>query len=133
MKKGRITYAILFVALLFIEICIALFVHDRFVRPYIGDALVTVLLCCLWRVAVPKGVPALPVYVFIFAALVELAQYVDVVALLGWENNAFLSTVIGRTLSWPDLLCYGAGCLVFWFVEKAVKAALQKSDQGGTR
>ena len=89
MKKGRITYAILFVALLFIEICIALFVHDRFVRPYIGDALVTVLLCCLWRVAVPKSVPALPVYVFIFAALVELAQYVDVVALLGWEIMPF--------------------------------------------
>ena len=119
MKKRRITYVILFGALLFIEICIALFVHDRFVRPYIGDALVTVLLCCLCRIAVPQGTPALPVCVFAFAVMVELAQYVDVVALLGWEKNAFLSTVIGRTFSWPDILCYGAGCLSFWAAEKA--------------
>ena len=130
MKKRRITYVILFGALLFIEICIALFVHDRFVRPYIWDALVTVLLCCLWRVAVPRGVPALPVYVFIFAALVELAQYVDVVALLGWEKNAFLSTVIGRTFSWPDILCYGAGCLSFWAAEKA--AAFWRKQHPGS-
>lgn len=39
--------------LLLIEIGIALFVHDRFVRPYGGDILVTVLLCCLWRGFMP--------------------------------------------------------------------------------
>ena len=133
MKKARSIYAAGFCVLFLIELWIALFVHDRIVRPYVGDALVTVLLCCLCRLAVPKGVPALPACVFVFAALVEMAQYVDIVALLGWEDNAFLSTVVGRTFSWADLLCYAAGCLVFWFVEKAVKAALQKSDQGGTR
>ena len=130
MKKRRITYVILFGALLFIEICIALFVHDRFVRPYIGDALVTVLLCCLCRIAVPQGAPALPVCVFAFAVMVETAQCVDVVALLGWENNAFLSTVIGRTFSWTDILCYGAGCLSFWAAEKA--AAFWRKQHPGS-
>ena len=117
MKKRRIIYALIFLAILLVEIGIALFVRDDFVRPYIGDALVTVLLCCLCRVALPEGVPALPLYVFVFAALVEIAQYVDVVKLLGWENNAFRSTIIGRTFSWADILCYGAGCLVFWIAE----------------
>ena len=131
MKKVRGIYAAGFCVLFLVELCIALFVHDRFIRPYVGDMLVTVLLCCLCRIAVPKGVSALPVYVFTFAALVEAAQYVDVVALLGWEDNAFLSTVVGTTFSWADILCYALGCLVFWFMEKAVKAALQKSDQGG--
>lgn len=120
MRKRRILYAIIFITLLCVELCIALFVRDDFVRPYIGDVLVTVLLCCLCRIAVPKGVPALPAYVFLFAALVEAAQYIDVVKLLGWEDNAILSTLIGRTFSWADILCYGVGCVAFWAAEKRV-------------
>ena len=120
MRKRRILYAIIFITLLCVELCIALFVRDDFVRPYIGDVLVTVLLCCLCRIAVPNGVPALPVYVFLFAALVEAAQYIDVVKLLGWEDNAILSTLIGRTFSWADILCYGVGCVAFWAAEKRV-------------
>ena len=120
MRKRRILYAIIFITLLCVELCIALFVHDDFVRPYIGDVLVTVLLCCLCRIAVPKGVPALPAYVFLFAALVEAAQYIDVVKLLGWEDNAILSTLIGRTFSWAEILCYGVGCAAFWAAEKRV-------------
>ena len=118
MKKRRLMYVLMLIVLLGVEVGIALFVHDDFVRPYIGDVLVTVLLCCLCRVALPEGVPALPLCVFVFAALVEAAQYVDIVKLLGWENNAFLSTIIGRTFSWADILCYGVGCLVFWMIER---------------
>ena len=128
MKKLRIAYALIFGILLCVEVCIALFVHDDFVRPYVGDVLVTVLLCCLCRVVVPKGVPALPVCVFAFAALVETAQAIDVVKLLGWESNAFLSTVIGRTFSWADILCYGVGCLLFWLAERVV-ASLENDNQ----
>ena len=126
MKKARAIYAAMFCVLFLIEVCIALFVHDDFLRPYVGDALVTILLCCLCRTVIPKGLPALPVYVFVFAALVEAAQYVDVVKLLGLEDNAVISTIVGRTFSWADLICYAVGCLVFWLVEKAVCTALQK-------
>ena len=116
----------MFALLLSVEICIALFVRDDFVRPYVGDALVTGLLCCLCSVVVPKGVPALPIYVFVFAALVEAAQYVDVVKWLGWENNAILSLLIGRTFSWADILCYGVGCIGFWVVAKGVISGLKR-------
>ena len=126
MKKARAIYAAMFCVLFLIEVCIALFVHDDFLRPYVGDALVTILLCCLCRTVIPKGLPALPVYVFVFAALVEAAQYVDVVKLLGLEDNAVISTIVGRTFSWADLICYAGGCLVFWLVERAVCAAWKK-------
>ncbi len=126
MKKARTIYASAFCALFLIELCIALFVHDNFLRPYMGDALVTILLCCLCRIVVPDGTPALPLYVFAFAALVEAAQYVDVVKLLGLEDNAVISTIVGRTFSWADLICYAAGCLAFWSVETAVCAVLRK-------
>ena len=91
--------------------------HDNFVRPYIGDVLVTILLCCLCRTAVPKGITLLPIYVFIFATLVEVAQYFDIVKILGVEGNPLLSTIIGTSFSFIDILCYGVGCLIFWIAE----------------
>ena len=43
--KKRLPYLLAFILLLLLEIIIAVFVHDRFIRPYVGDVLVTVLLC----------------------------------------------------------------------------------------
>lgn len=120
-KKLRIIYAIILVILFITEVLIALFVHDDFIRPYVGDVLVTILICCFCRIIIPKGVPALPIYVFVFATLVEIAQYFDIVKLLGLENNLLVSTVMGRTFSFVDLVCYGVGCLFFIVIEKTVK------------
>lgn len=116
--KLRITYAVSFVLLLFIEISIALWVRDDFVRPYMGDVLVTVLLCCLVRILFVRKPRLLPVYVFIFSVLSEAAQYFDAVAWLGLADNRLLSTMMGRTFSWADLICYAVGCLLFFVFEK---------------
>ena len=120
MKKTRTVYALFFFILLITEICIALFVNDSFIRPYIGDALVTVLICCFLRVIVPEGVRALPLYTFLFAVIVETAQYFDIVRLLGLEGNTFISTVIGRTFSFTDIICYCVGCITFYLAEKII-------------
>ena len=121
MKNRRWPYVVATIALLLMEIYIGLFVRDRFVRPYVGDVLVTALLCCLWRAIKPTGVRLLPLYVMAFATVVEVAQYFDVVALVGLEYNAFISTIVGRSYSYKDLICYAVGCGLFWAIEWAVK------------
>ena len=45
----RFSYFLIFCSLMAVEVCIALFVHDSFIRPYVGDMLVTLLLCCMAR------------------------------------------------------------------------------------
>ena len=122
MKKARIVYGIAAAVLLLTEIGIALFVHDRFVRPYVGDVLVTILLCCLCRTAVPEKPSALPLYVFLFAVVVEVLQYFQLVKWLGLEQNVLICTIVGTSFSFIDLVCYGVGCLIFWAAEKALKA-----------
>lgn len=118
MKSKRSIYLLAFCGLLATEIVIALFVNDAFVRPYVGDMLVTLLLCCLCRVIIPDKVRLLPVYVFIFAAGVEIGQYFDLVALLGLEDNRILSIALGRTFSWLDLGCYAVGCAAAYFLDR---------------
>ena len=120
MKNKRFAYSAIFLLLLAVEVCIALFVNDSLVRPYVGDMLVTLLLCCLCRVIVPCKVRLLPVYVFIFAACVEIGQYFDLVALLGLADNRIISIALGRTYSWMDLVCYAAGCMAAFLLDQLI-------------
>ena len=120
MKNRRILYLLIFCGLLAVEVGIALFVNDAFVRPYVGDMLVTLLLCCLCRVIIPDKIRMLPVYVFVFAACVEIGQYFDVVALLGLADNRILSIALGRTFSWMDIVCYAVGCVAAFLLDQII-------------
>lgn len=119
--KKRLVYLGLTFVLLAVEVLIALFVHDNFVRPYIGDVLVTVLICAFLRIFIPKGVKPLPLYVFIFALGVEVLQYFRIVELLGFSDNRFLSILIGSVFDVKDVVCYGVGCVLFFFGEIIIK------------
>ena len=118
--KKRIYYMILTVVLLVVEGLIALFVHDRFVRPYVGDVLVVVVICAFLRIWIPDSIWLLPLYVFLFATGVEILQYFDLVELLGVEDNVFLRTLIGTSFDGKDILCYAAGCVLVWVAERKV-------------
>ena len=120
MKNRRIIYAICFITLFLTEVYIALYVHDDFIRPYIGDVLVTALICCFCRILFPKGVKLLPLYVLIFSFLVETAQYFSLITILGLQNNTLACVIIGTSFSHIDLICYAVGILLFWATESAL-------------
>ena len=109
-------YAAAAVLLLFAEIWIALYVRDDFLRPFGGDILVTLLLCCLLRAVIAGRIPYLPLWVFLFAAAVECAQGLGITALIpeGWT---VVRIAVGSSFSFWDLVCYAVGCLLFWGAE----------------
>ena len=109
----RMGYGLAALLLFVIEVLIALFVRDRFIRPYGGDILVTLLICCVIRVILPRGY-RLPMGggVLAFAILVEIGQYFGLVYLLGLGHIEFFRILIGTGFSWWDMLCYAAGCVL---------------------
>ena len=123
LKRVRIAYLLVFLGLLLVEICIALFVHDDFIRPYVGDVLVTVLLCCLSRAVFPKLHPALPVFGVSLAA--ELWQWLGLTKRLGLEGTV-LGVILGTTADWKDIMCYGMGCILFSTAEYLLKCASKR-------
>ena len=121
--KKRGLYLLATFLLIGIEVCIALFVDDNFVRPYIGDVLVVIPIYTLIRVFVPEKLKLLPLYIFMFATVVEVLQYVQIVNILGLENNTFMRVLIGSVFDIKDILCYGIGCMVlgvfeYWKTQK---------------
>lgn len=112
--------------ILLVEVFIALFVHDKFVRPYVGDMLVVVLIYFAVRIVIPQGCRFLPLYVFLFAFLVEVLQYFHLVEVLGVENNRFLRTILGATFDVKDIICYAVGGLVVMLYEYIEKYRWRK-------
>ena len=112
MRSRRVTYFIVTIVLLIIEVLIAVFVHDNFIRPYVGDVLVVAVIYTFVRIFLPDKVKLLPLYIFLFGTFVELMQYINVVKLLGLQDNKFFSVLIGTTFDIKDIICYGVGCLL---------------------
>jgi len=104
--KINVKYLIAFFALLIIELIIGFFINDAYIRPYIGDVLVVILMYTFIRGIVKKQIKFLPVYLFLFAAIVEFAQYYRLVYLLNLQDNKVISTIIGTSFDLKDILCY---------------------------
>lgn len=121
-RKQRIKYLIASAVLVLIEVLIAIYVHDTFIRPYIGDMLVVIVLYCVARVMILDKCKLLPLWIFVFAVCVEGLQYFNILQVLGVEDNTFLRILLGATFDWKDIACYGMGCLLLgiyeWFIRR---------------
>lgn len=112
MNTKKITYLFTTISFILIEVFIALFVRDNFIRPYVGDMLVVVVIYTFLKIFFTEKSRILPLYVFLFAAAVELLQGIRIVELLGLQNNRFFSVLIGTTFDAKDIICYGIGCIL---------------------
>jgi hypothetical protein len=103
------------------EVFIALFVNDDFVRPYLGDVLVVILLYCFARSFLKIGIKEALLSVLIFAFTIEFFQNCGIVKYLGLEDNRMARVVISTSFSWLDMLCYTAGGGIVFFAERLRK------------
>lgn len=117
-RKKQLGYLMATLVLLGIEVCIALFVRDAVVRPYVGDMLVVVVIYTFVRIFVPEKIRLLPLHVFLFAVLVEGLQAVNIVELLGLSAYPFFSILIGATFDVKDIICYAVGCILLGGYER---------------
>ncbi|SHF51990.1 ribosomal maturation YjgA family protein [Flavisolibacter ginsengisoli] len=104
-------YLILTIILFLIEVLIAVFVRDAFVRPYVGDYLVVILIYCAVRTVLKASVWKVAVGVLLFSFLIETLQYFHIVNRLGLENNVVARSVIGIGFEWMDFVAYTLGIL----------------------
>lgn len=103
------------------EVFIGLYVHDNFIRPYIGDVLVVVVMYCFFRIVILDKVKRLPLYTFLIAVFVEVSQYLQLIKILRLEENKFARVILGSTFDMKDIICYGIGTIFIILYEKLIK------------
>lgn len=112
-------YLVLALLIFVVEVYIAVAVHDRFVRPHLGDALVVVLLYCLLAGLVPWSRPRLAAGVVLFAFVIECLQGLRVLDHLGLASHKLLRVVFGTDFDPYDLLAYVIAGVAVVAVEQA--------------
>jgi hypothetical protein len=117
MPAYRTQYLLLAILLLLLEIIIGAHVHDRFIRSYAGDFLVTIFLYCLVQSAVRQPVAPVLTAVLCFSYFIEISQHFRLVAQLGLADSHLARLVLGSAFSWVDMLAYSLGALLVLAVE----------------
>ncbi len=133
-RNTKTSYLIGFLSLLIIEILIANYINDDFIRPYLGDFLVVILIYCFLmfvsNVTVIKGL----LIVLIFSFTIEFIQLIDIVSVLGYQPPKLVMIILGSSFSLWDLLAYTLGVLFAGSLEflisanKKLKARSMNSD-----
>ncbi len=125
--KFNKTYFILTVTLFIVEVLIARFVHDRIVRPYIGDVLVVILIYCFVKSFLNTPVLPTAIAALLFAYFVEALQYLNIVNKLHLQRSFLARTIIGTSFEWTDMAAYTCGIMIVLYLEYLLKRNSIKS------
>lgn len=121
------TYFALTILIFLIELGIALFIRDQFIRPFVGDLLVVVLLYCFFKTFLNHSPLKVGIGVLLFAYTIEILQYFNFVEALGLQSNRILAVALGSTFDVWDLVVYTIGVGLVLGIES--KTADEKKDR----
>ena len=116
MKIGfSLKYFCAFLVLFASIVAIAVWVPGGFIRNHFGDILIVIFIYCFIRIFIRNRLKLLPLYIFLFATLVEIGQYFNLVYILGLEHSQLAQIAIGVTFDPYDILMYFIGCVFVYF------------------
>ncbi|MGG5209288.1 DUF2809 domain-containing protein [Chryseobacterium sp. MIQD13] len=126
--KFSLTYFLITIFIFLVEVLIATKLADIFfVRAYLGDVIVVMLLFTFIKSFVKMNDEKLILGILVFSCIVEFAQYFTVAEKLGFRPGSLIYIVIGNSFSWIDILCYAAGCLLLFIWVKLNNARAQQT------
>ena len=111
MKNINKTYLAISILLLVVEIAIAIFVNDQFIRPIFGDYLASILLFYMIATFVKLSENKIAIITLTISYIIEVLQYIHVLELLNLDKIKILNIVLGNSFSWTDMLAYTLGIL----------------------
>lgn len=117
-------YLLSSIVLFTIEVLIAFNDYSHFIRSYVGDMLVTLLLYCLIRAFLDIRDRRLPWLVFAFAVIIELSQLAGLAEVLGGKPGSVLWVVLGNTFDVKDIVSYFVGCVIAAIILEAERALI---------
>lgn len=106
------------VILFITEVLIAIYLKHGFIRAYVGDVLVVILIYCFIKAFFRLPVLPVAIGVLLFAFTIETLQYFNIVDKIGLSHSRLAVIVIGNSFSWGDMLTYIIGIVIVLLAEK---------------
>lgn len=106
MFQFNLRYFLIFISIFIVEVIIALFIRDNFIRPYFGDYLVIFLVYYFLLSFINADKNKIALGVLQFAFIVETIQAYNILKYFNLEKYKVLRIVAGNTFSFEDLIIY---------------------------
>jgi hypothetical protein len=107
-----------FAIILGIEVIIAVFFRDPWIRQWLGDVLVVMGVAYFIDAFVALPMCKIAIGTLIFAYGIEVLQFFKVIDRLGWQNSQLAHLTIGSTFDWKDLFAYTLGAAILMFIHR---------------
>ncbi len=104
-------YLLFTITLFILEILIAIFVHDRFIRPFFGDFLVVIFMFYFFKSFTKLSDWNIAWISLSISYLVEIFQYFHILRFLGFSHNKIAIIIAGNSFAWEDMVAYTLGIL----------------------
>jgi hypothetical protein len=111
MKDIKLKYLIVSCVILIIEITIALFLNDEFIRPIFGDYLASILVFYLLATFLKTYLNKIAILSLLISYTIEFLQYLHILELLHLDKIKILNILLGNSFSWTDMLAYTLGIM----------------------
>ncbi|MCB0383708.1 MAG: DUF2809 domain-containing protein [Psychroserpens sp.] len=115
--KFNTSFFISSVLLLLIEICIAVFLTEGFIRHTFGDFLVVILVYCGIRTVIEANPIHIAIGVLVFAFTIEVLQLFNLLDLLHLRQNKIATIILGSTFHISDLIAYSFGTITIFAID----------------
>ena len=117
---------IIFLVLFCIEVTIAIYIKQGFIRVVFGDFLVVIMLYYFIKSFINHKPIYIAVIVLFIAYLVEFLQFIDILNIVNYKNNYLVNIILGTTFNSKDIIAYTVGIATVILIENRLKPYFSK-------
>lgn len=116
MKLNK-SYLLITAIILVIEVLIAIYLKNGFIRHTFGDYLVVILIHSFFKSFIRIDSITLAISVLAFAFTIEFLQLINILEMLNLQNNHLAKLILGSTFQISDLVAYALGIITVLIIE----------------
>ncbi len=121
MLKLNYCNLIIFIVLFCIEVIIAIYIKQGFIRVVFGDFLVVIMLYYFFKSFIQTRSIYIALFVLFIAYLIEFLQFIDILSILNYKKNAIVNIILGTTFNIKDIIAYTLGIATIILIENRLK------------
>jgi len=112
----------IFLVLFIIEVIIALYITQHFIRHTLGDYLCAIMLFFFIKSLVKMKSFYVAITILLIAYTVEFLQLTPMLTYLNVEENSVIRIILGTTFSITDLVAYTLGVITVFLIDKRLNS-----------